>query len=104
MFGGGEVFEEDLIYDSGDLITYNPVPIATGDDLMQRVIDLGGRTDIRLYLDSTSGGLTLHADVGKAIGTYVAARYMQAIESFVDNIEIPDPAEAMEAEPVEAIK
>ena len=104
MFGGGEVFEEDLIYDSGDLITYNPVPIATGDDQMQRVIDLGGRTDIRLYLDSTSGGLTLHADVGKAIGTYVAARYMQAIESFVDNIEIPDPAEAMEAEPVEAIK
>ena len=57
---------------------------------MQRVIDLGGRTDIRFYLDSSSGGLILHTDIGKAIGTYLAARYMQTIETLVDSIEIPE--------------
>ena len=104
MSGFSKSSEEDLSLENGDLITNNPIPIATGDDLMQRVIDLGGQTDIRLYLDSTSGGLTLHADVGKAIGTYFAARYMQAIESFVGNINLPEVAEEREAVPVEVVK
>ena len=64
---------------------------------MQRVINLGGRTDIRFYLDSSSGGLTLHTDIGKAIGTYLAARYMQAIETLVDTIAIPEPEPETEA-------
>ncbi|GEM_PF-589768 len=84
--------------DTGDTIDLAPTAQPASDDLMQRVIDFGGRTDIRMHLDSSSGGIIFHADIGKAIGTYFAARYMQAIEGFVDNIQIPDAAE--EAIPV----
>ena len=74
---------------SGDAIDLAPTARAASDSLMQRVINLGGRKDIRVYLDSSSGGLILHADIGKAIGTYLAARYMQAIEGFVGNMQVP---------------
>ncbi len=80
---------------SADATAANGQPVS--DDLMQRVINLGGRTDIRFYLDSSSGGLTLHTDIGKAIGTYLAARYMQAIETLVDTIAIPEPEPETEA-------
>jgi len=62
------------------------VDVPTG-NLMQRVIALGGRQDIRLHLDSGSSGITLKTEIGKAFGNYLAARWMQAADMMMQNMQ-----------------
>lgn len=50
--------------------------VPTG-NLMQRAIELGGRQDIRIHLDSSSSGLKLSTEIGKAFGNYVVGRWIQ---------------------------
>lgn len=59
--------------------------------LMQRVIALGGRQDILVHLDSGASGLKLRTEIGKAFGNYMVARWMQAADSAMQNMEIPEP-------------
>ena len=68
--------------------------VPTG-NLMQRAIGLGGRQDIRLHLDSGSGGLKLSAEIGKAFGNYMVGRWMQAADLATANIP-PDVEEMSE--------
>ena len=59
--------------------------------LMQRVIALGGRQDILVHLDSGASGLKLRTEIGKAFGNYIVARWMQAADSAMQNMELPEP-------------
>lgn len=59
--------------------------------LMQKVIALGGRQDILVHLDSGASGLKLRTEIGKAFGNYIVARYMQAADSAMQTMEIPEP-------------
>lgn len=49
-------------------------------DLLQRVIDLGGRTDIQVALDASSKGITLQSEIGQTFGSYMVAHYLQLFE------------------------
>lgn len=55
-------------------------------NLLQRVIDLGGRTDIQVALDASSKGLKLESQIGQTFGSYVVAQYLQLF----DNLDLEE--------------
>lgn len=66
-------------------------------DLLQRVIDLGGRTDIQVALDASAKGITLQSEIGQTFGSYMVAHYLQLFEGLgLDELSELEEAEATE--------
>lgn len=60
-------------------------------NLLQRVIDLGGRTDIQVAFDTSETGLRLESEIGQTFGSYVVAQYLQLFDGLgLDELAEPE--------------